>query len=97
MTTSTNLLEKRSYTPPEVARRWGVKHGKVMTMIRNGELRALNLASHGCARPRYKILAEDLLACEEGRAVCKKPQPACRTRPRLEPVRDYLSELRKPR
>jgi excisionase family DNA binding protein len=55
-------------TPPEVAQLWGVSVGKVMTWIRNGELRAINVAQRLGGRPRYRIDVADLTDFENRRA-----------------------------
>lgn len=60
-------------TPPMVARMWGVKCQKVLTWIRSGELRAINVASRREGRPRYLIDIQDLALFERSREVCPKP------------------------
>ena len=55
-------------TPPEVAQLWGVSVGTIMTWIRNGELRAINLAKRLGGRPRYRIDVADLKDFENRRA-----------------------------
>jgi len=60
---------KRNLTPPQVAKLLGVSSAKVILWIRQGELRALNLANRGCNRPRYSISPEALEAFERSRQV----------------------------
>lgn len=55
-------------TPSEVASLWGVSVGKIMTWIRNGELRAINVATRLGGRPRYRIDIADLTDFENRRA-----------------------------
>jgi excisionase family DNA binding protein len=55
-------------TQPEVAQLWGVSVGTIMTWIRNGELRAINVAKRLGGRPRYRIDVADLTDFENRRA-----------------------------
>ena len=82
---------KRNSTPPEIARRYGVAVGKVTKWIRDGELRALNLASSGCHRPRYSVPPEWLEEFERQRQVVP-PVPRVR-RPRQRDTKDYFPDL----
>jgi hypothetical protein len=61
--------KRRNRTPPEIARQYRVANAKVIDWIRKGELAALNLARHGCTRPRYSVTPEALDAFERARAV----------------------------
>ena len=60
---------RRNRTPPEVAHRYGVSPKKIIDLIHDGELTALNLARRGCTRPRYSITPEALEAFERARTV----------------------------
>ena len=42
-------------TPPKLAKQLGVSNEKVLTWIRNGELRAVNVAERLAGRPRWRI------------------------------------------
>jgi excisionase family DNA binding protein len=42
-------------TPPQFAKRLGIDVSKVLTWIRNGELRAVNVAERVGGRPRWRI------------------------------------------
>lgn len=54
-------------TPPELAKRWGVAHNKVLDFIHSGELRAIDLASPASTKPRFRIDVADIAAFEERR------------------------------
>ena len=71
---------RRKLTPPEVAQLWGISVNTVMTWIRNGELRAINVARRLGGRPRYRIDVDDLKDFENRRAVL--PPPPIQRRPR---------------
>jgi len=59
----------RNLTPPYVAKKYGVATAKIIGWIRNGELKAVNLANRGCKRPRYSIPPEALEEFERSRQV----------------------------
>jgi excisionase family DNA binding protein len=65
--------QHQKLTPPEVARLFRVSVGKVMTWIRNGELRAVNIALRPDGRPRYRIDRTDIAAFELRRQVVPPP------------------------
>ncbi len=65
---SGNMTDRELLTPPQVAEMYGVQAGKVIAWIRNGELRAINLATRPRGRPRWRIDRRDLEAFEAGRA-----------------------------
>jgi len=44
-----------TFTPSELARRWGISPDKVLNWIRKGDLKAINVASSPNVRPRYRI------------------------------------------
>lgn len=67
-------------TPAEVAQLWGVSVGTIMTWIRNGELRAVNLARTLGRRSRYRIDVADLTKFENVRA--NRPPVEVQRRPR---------------
>lgn len=75
----------RPLTLPEVAKHLRVRPNKVLAWIRDGELRAYNVAArHGGLRPKYRVNPEDLAAFSQRRAVVASPspaQPAGRRRP----------------
>jgi hypothetical protein len=68
--------------PPELARRYGIEPAKVIAWIRQGELRAVNIATRPTGRPRYVIDEADVLVFEERRAA--KPAAKAPRRRRLE-------------
>ncbi len=82
--------DRRKLTPPEVARRFGVGADKVLIWIRNGELRAVNVATLASGRPRYAIDPADLAAFEQRRAVQAKPAAAPRRRKAPAGVIEYF-------
>jgi excisionase family DNA binding protein len=60
--------DRACYTPPEFARRLRVGEDKVRRWIETGRLRAVNVASDGCRRPRYRIPVDAVLEFEAARA-----------------------------
>jgi excisionase family DNA binding protein len=80
---------RRKLTPLEVAQLWGVSPCTIMTWIRNGELRAINVARRLGRRPRYRIDVSDLEAFERRRSV-QPPPPVPRRRRRDPNVIEYF-------
>ena len=61
--------ERRTTTPPRLAKAWGVSTTKVDAFIKSGELKAFNLATSRNGRPRYGINLADVEAFEKSRQV----------------------------
>lgn len=57
-------------SPPEVGALLHIKADKVITLIRSGRLPALNVASLGSKRPRFRVRLEDV-----ERALAYHPEP----------------------
>ncbi|MCA9036350.1 MAG: helix-turn-helix domain-containing protein [Planctomycetaceae bacterium] len=51
---------KGTITPGELAERWGISPDKVLNWIRNGDLKAVNVAATMSGRPRFRISDEDI-------------------------------------
>jgi hypothetical protein len=64
-----STIERTKLTPPQLADRWGVSTAKIITFIRRGELRAINVATRRGTRPRYLIDVADIKSFESGRQV----------------------------
>jgi excisionase family DNA binding protein len=67
-------------TPPEVARLLRVDAHSVLDWIRNGELRASNVASRTSTRPRWRVHRGDVDAFLAARAATPPPPRAKRPR-----------------
>ena len=61
------------WTPPQLAKRYGVSTDKVVRWILAGELAAMNLATVTTGRPRYKVKDEAVEAFEARRAILSTP------------------------
>jgi hypothetical protein len=75
------VLEK--FTPPQLARQWGISPDKVLAWIRSGELRAVKISTNRGSRPRYLIDAKEIEAFEARRSAQRlrsgdPPQPPVR-------------------
>lgn len=68
--------------PAQVAAMWGISHDKVLEFIKDGELRAFNVASKKSRRPQFKITMTAVKAFEESRSgrdpARAKPTPSPR-------------------
>jgi excisionase family DNA binding protein len=60
-------------TPPVVAQRLGVSADKVLYWIKEGSLRAVNVALRVGGRPRWRIAEADLAAFETARLATVPP------------------------
>lgn len=49
---------KGTITPGDLAERWGISPDKVLNWIRNGDLKAVNVATTMNGRPRFRITDE---------------------------------------
>lgn len=78
----TRQVGRTHITPPELARQRGITADKILTWIRRGELRAINV-SEGSIRPRYLIALTDLADFDNRRAVVP-PEPEPPRQPRTE-------------
>jgi excisionase family DNA binding protein len=81
---ATEGVPARVLTPPEVADQLRVSPDKVLTWIRSGELRAVNVVKRVGGRPRYRVSVDDLAAFMERRAVVPEVKVA-RRRKRRDP------------
>lgn len=75
-------------TPPKIAKLLGVTCEKVLSWIRSGQLRAVNLSSRN--RPRWKVRPDDLerfLSTKCNQPI-SKPTPNRRALPK--PVRQWV-------
>ena len=80
----------RVLTPPEVADQLRVSPDKVLSWIRSGELRAVNVAKRLGGRPRYRVSIEDLAAFMERRAVVPEVKVVRRRRRRDPHVTEFF-------
>jgi hypothetical protein len=77
-------MTSETLTPPQLARRWGVAPEKVNALLRNGQLKGMNLAVNPHGRPRFRIYLSEIERFEASRAT-KPPVPNVRRRRREKP------------
>jgi len=75
--------KRKKQSPPQLAAEWGVDVAKILTWIKSGELKAINVATRRDGRPRYAIDQADIALFEAARAV-RPPAPRARWR-RVDP------------
>lgn len=77
-------MENRTkLTPPQLAKLWGISPNTIVSWIRSGQLRAIDISTRpGIGRPRYLIDRRDIVEFEERRQV-KPPEPVRRRREKL--------------
>ncbi len=83
-------MTEHTYTPPDIARRYGVKWAKVLSWINSGELAAVNVATVTTGRPRWRITREALESFELRRSAIPQVKPQRRRRRRLEGIKEYF-------
>ena len=79
----------RWLSPPQVGRIVGVAPEKIIALIRSGELRAINVATRGSRRPRYRVRPEDLESWARGRQAVPTPTPPAPRRRRQSEVKTF--------
>ena len=67
-------------TPPEAGARLRVKPARIISWIRSGRLRGINLAEPGSQRPRFRVDPIDLQVFLNSRAVTPPAKPGRRRR-----------------
>jgi Helix-turn-helix domain len=77
------------FTPAALAAKLGVDVGKTLDWIHSGQLRAVNCATRGNGRPRWRIRPEDWAEFVRKRQSSTAPPPRQRRR-RSEGVIDYF-------
>jgi hypothetical protein len=71
-------LTPAGWTPRELARRWRISPDRVRSLVRSGQLPALNLATARCGKPRLVITAEAVAEFERTRQAAPPPAPVKR-------------------
>jgi hypothetical protein len=85
------VIERRKFSPPQVARMWGVSTAKIIGWITSGQLRAINVSEGPKKRPRYLIDRADIQTFEAARAVVPAADsPTPTKRRRAATVKQYL-------
>lgn len=79
------------FTPPTLAKRWGVKPEKVIGFIRSGELRAFDISERaGVGRPRFRIPLDAVIEFEHRRSVIPPTKPQKRQRKKSPDVIEFF-------
>jgi excisionase family DNA binding protein len=69
-------------TVPELAHYLRIGQDRIRTMIRSGQLQAIDTSGARCARPRWVVLPHQLAAWEQAHAAAPPPKlPRRRKRP----------------
>jgi len=79
-----------TFSPRDLARRYGVAIEKIHSWIHCGDLRAVNIATRTSQRPRFRIRQSDLEAFEAARSTTPPPKPPRRRRKTDAPVKEYV-------
>jgi hypothetical protein len=76
-------------TPPELAARWGIDAHKILSWVRSGELRAIDVSTRRGGKPRYLIDQADIAVFEQRRTV-QPPAPIPRRRRKASNIVEYF-------
>ena len=80
-------MAERYYTPPQLAKLWGIKPGSVLGFIRSGELRAFDISSKpGVGRPRWKISLDSIIEFQNRRSLQKQSKPIRRRKRKTDDI-----------
>ena len=82
-------IEQEYLSPPAIAERLGVSHGKILAWIASGELRATDFATVRGQRPRWRVAEDDLSAFLSGRSTTPPPQQQRRRRKKQNVIQFY--------
>jgi hypothetical protein len=85
--TATSPTTTRSFTPPQLAQRWGVSPDRIRAMVRSGRLKGFNIAEPG-ERPQFRITPEVVEQFEAG--VVVKPKSKTPPRRRVGSVESFV-------
>ena len=86
---SVATIEQEYLSPPAIARRLGVSHGKILAWIASGELRAADFATVRGQRPRWRVAETDLTAFLARRTTSPPPEQRRRRRTKQEVIQFY--------
>ena len=76
------MTDKSAYSLADVAARWGCCHSHVLSLVRSGELAAIDISTNPAGRARY-IVTDDALDAFEQRRTVAPPAPAPKRRARV--------------
>jgi len=79
----------RWLSPPQVGQIVGVTPEKIIAMIRSGELRAIDVATRGSRRPRFRVRPEDLESWARGRQAVPTPTPPAPRRSQRSGIKEF--------
>jgi hypothetical protein len=82
----------RGLSPRNLCRRFKVGIDKVLGWIRRGELKAVNVATTLCGKPRWVVTPEALAEFERRRASGPPPKPQRKRRKRDPDFVDYYPD-----
>ncbi len=82
---------RKTWTPRQLAGEWQVSYDHVLDLITVGAINAIDVASPGTTRARYRIRDEDRREYEEANRAVKSPVPAAVLRRSQRNVTDVIS------
>lgn len=83
-------MRKVAFTPPEIAKRWGCKPGRVVTLIKSGRLAGFSLSPEDCKRKRWRVMLSEVERFERGEPAVTAAKPSRRKRRRNTEVFEFF-------
>ena len=83
-------MSKSFYNLAEISTRWGCCHSSVLSLVRSGELSAVDISTNPRGRSRYVVAAESLEDFETRRTITP---PSAPTKRRAKIKRDGIIEF----
>lgn len=71
-------MTRDTFSPPQLAKIWGIKPDKILAWIASGELRAINMATRRDGQPRWRIEASEAERFKLSRSSSPPPKPVRR-------------------
>ena len=84
------IVVTRHFTPPAIAKAYGIKPEKVIAWIKSGELPAINVATRPTGRPRFVVSETDLSTFEARRSAKPIPKSVRRERQKRSDVIEFI-------
>ena len=83
-------MSERRFTPREISESYSVTVDVVLSWIKSGDLRAVNVSRTSGGKPRWRIDPADLERFELARSNTPLPKPQRRRRRAGGPIKEYV-------
>ena len=84
-------MNKQSYTLREIADRWSCCHSSVLSLVKTGQLTAIDISTNPSGRSRFIVRADDLDDIESRRTVSPPVTPPKRVKVKRPDVIQFIN------